>query len=177
MKYAKHLLLAGFAFLALAGCKDDEDSVNINPALLVGDWEPIELYCDDGEAVTNALGLEIKATYSFEGTDFNATLTFTDNPNRYSSSGSLTYDITTTVQGTTETESLTVSDFFGSGEWEINGDVITQFPDDGSPAQSTKILELSEDKLRLRFDQDITEEELGIEVHSTATVFATFVPK
>ena len=164
------LKLLAFASVAIlfTNCDKDDD---INADNLAGTWALTEFRADDGEASFDLLGIPVSFTYSFVGSNFDATTTFTENPNQFTSTGS--YDLTTTTNfaGQIETETTTI-DIDESGTWSISGDKLTQVVT-GDTLEFT-ILELSDEKLRLRLDLDETIIEQGAETHDKATVFTSF---
>ena len=166
--FLKLLAFASIAILFTNCNKDDDD---INSGDLVGTWALTEFRADDGEATIDVFGLPVSFTYSFVGSDFDATTTFTENPNNFTSTGSYSLTTTTDFAGQIETET-TVIDVDESGSWAINGDKLSQFAA-GDTLEFT-ILELSDSKLRLRLDLDETIIEQGAEAHDKATVFTSF---
>lgn len=167
-------ILFKLVFLALVGvlitnCKKDDD----NFASLVGTWNLTDIHTDNGTSTVTFLGIPVTGTYTFHGIDYNATTTFTENPNEFVSSGDYTYLISVNYAGVPQTEIDTIEvSSVNSGEWEINGDKLTQFIAGDSTVLT--IEELTDSKLRVRYDQDVIFEDQGIIVHDKATIYSTF---
>jgi Lipocalin-like domain len=155
--------------LLLMGC-DKEDTTDVSK--VVGNWELTEIYTDDGVSTNTGFGETFSYTYSFYGKDFNTVTTFTENPNTFTSSGSYTVVTTAVIGGLENTVETNVPAFNTPGQWEINGDTFIQTISGNST--EFQILELSDTKLRLRFDEDVTFESGGYVTNNQATVFSTF---
>jgi hypothetical protein len=160
------LFIAVISFLA--SCKKDDDS---NPSV-VGSWELIDIHSDNGVASTTVLGLPVTYTFKLQGSNYNTVTVFTDNPNEFTSTGSYTVTTTLYALGDTTTYMTEVPADPTTGEWSINGDIMTQILA-GDTTEFT-ILELSDAKLRLRLDEDDTFVDNGTVVHEQATIFSTF---
>ena len=168
MKNLSKLILLAMVAVLLTNCKKD-DPVNASP---VGTWKMTDINCNDGRTSFELLGTPVTTTYSFHGTEYNTTTTFTENPNEFTSTGSYKFEITTVFLGQSDTQTTEVDAFAGTGEWSINGDILTQiFAGDTT---EVKILELSGSKMRLRQDIDAVVNDAGTEIHDQATVFTTF---
>lgn len=162
-----------FAVVALGivfnGCKKDDEA---SPGSIPGTWKMTDLHADNGVSTTTLLGQEISYTYSFHGKDYNTFTTFTENPNEFTSTGSYTIVTTINFQGQMSTTETPADVFSGTGTWTISGNTLTQ----GFAGASAdfEILELSDSKLRLKQDQDVTFDDNGSVVHNTATIYSTF---
>lgn len=160
MKSIFAICLFAFSTIMIVSCNKDDDSVEN----LAGAWRMTDIHSDDGVTVANG----ITSTVTYHGTEYNTITTFTENPNEFTSTGSYTFEITTTTLGFPFTQEVTVDAFAGTGTWSIENDVLTQ--DFGGTIQEFEILELTETTMRLKEDVDVT---IG-GVHNTATVFVTF---
>lgn len=164
-------LLYGTALMSmlLMGC-DKEDTTDVSK--VVGNWELIEIYTDDGISTSTGLGETFSYTYSFYGKDFDIVTTFSENPNTFTSSGSYTAVTTIVIDGVENTTETAVPAFNTPGQWSIDGDTFVQTISGNTT--EFQILELSDTKLRLRFDQDVTFESGGFITNDIATVFSSF---
>ena len=169
MKLLHALCLLTLSALLFIGCKKDEDAA---PGSIPGTWKMTDVHADNGVSTSTFLGQEITYTYSFHGKDYNTVTTFTENPNEFSSTGSYTIVTTINILGQITTTETPGDAFSGTGTWSINGNTLTQVFS-GETAEF-EILELSDSKLRLKQDLDVTFDDNGSLVHNTATVYATF---
>lgn len=169
MKRFLKLLAFSLIVLSITNCKKDDDDASV-----VGTWKMTELRTDNGTATFDFLGTPATLNYTFVGSNFNTTTTFTDNPKVWTSAGSYTTAVTTTFLGQTDVTTETVDVDGETGQWDINGDKMIQILD-GDTTEFT-ILELSDAKLRLRLDLDETfiEPGTGTQYHDEATVFTSF---
>jgi hypothetical protein len=115
----------------------------------------------------------ISAIFSSFGKNMDAQLTLTENPNEFTSSGSYTSVITTDVLGQQTTQEVPINNFFGSGNWEINGNIFTATSN--GEESSAEILELTSSLLKMKatFIEEITQQgaiiKTNITVHYTLT--------
>ena len=159
MKIVSLSFFMAFIFMITTGCGKDESTENV----IVGEWRMTETHADNGVVIHDVLGEEKIQTFSYHGTEYNATTTYTENPNQFTSS-----EYTTTYLGTTDTYILQSDAEPGTGQWSMEGD--TLFQTLAGVMKSYFILELSDSKMRLRLDLNTTEGGL----HTTVTAFATF---
>ena len=170
MKSGINFLVCALLLLTVVACKDDDDPAG--PAELVGTWAMTDIHSENGSLEYDFLGTPITSDYEFHGIDYNATTTFTENPNEFTSEGDYTFVITTDFFGQPFIDTINVPVFAGTGQWSINGNQMTQiFAGDTSVFD---ILEFTNDKLRLREDLDVTYLDAGVEYHDQATIFSTF---
>ena len=163
MKTITLSLIIGSAFAITIGCDKDETP----GSAIVGEWRMTETHADNGQVIHDILGEEEIQTFSYHGTEYNATVTFTENPNEFIPAGYYKYEYTTTFLGNTETLILQSTPATGSGEWSINGD--TMFQTVAGVTKEYIILELNDSKMRYRQDLNTTEGGLP----TTATIFTS----
>ena len=154
------LLIACVCTLSICCDKDDESPDNN----IVGEWRMTNTHTNNGVV---DFGNEDQ-TFSYHGTEYNTTTTFTENPNQFTSSGYYKYEYTTTFLGTTETIILQTDAEPGTGTWSIEGD--TLFQTFGGIEKKYVILELNDSELRTRLDLNTIEGGLP----TTATIFTDF---
>jgi len=164
MKNIDLTFIIALVFAISLGCDKDESSGNV----IVGEWRMTETHADDGVAIHDILGEEEIQTFSYHGTEYHATTTFTENPDEFTSSGYYKYEYTTTFLGNTETIILQSDALAGTGQWSIEGD--TLFQTFAGVTKPHVILELNESTLRVRLDLNTIEGGLP----TTATIFTTF---
>ncbi|MEO6131208.1 MAG: lipocalin family protein [Saprospiraceae bacterium] len=164
MKIVNLSFFIAFVLMISIGCGKDEPVHHV----IVGEWTMTETHCNDGVILHDVLGQEEIQTFSYHGTEYNATTTFTENPNQFFSSGYYKYEYTTTYLGDTETTILQSDAILGTGQWSIEDD--TLFQTQAGNMKEFVILELNESKMRLRLDLNTTEGGLP----TTGTVFLNF---
>ena len=103
------------------GCGKDEAVAN----LIVGEWCMTDTHADDGIVVHTIQGQEEIQTFSYHGIEYNATTTFTENPDQFTSGGYYKYEYTTTFLGNTETIILQSDALAGTGQWANEGDTLS----------------------------------------------------
>ncbi len=168
MKITFGFILLILIAISVTKCKKD-DAVNSS---LKGEWKMTDAHCDDGMIVLDPGGLNVSGTFSFQGLTYNATTTFTDNPDQFTSTGSYTALYTTVILGATTMDTIEVPVDSDPGAWSIKGDTLIQ--DINGETTKSIILEMTGSKLRLRNDLDVTVPISGAPAHNTATVFTTF---
>lgn len=174
MQHIYRLLMIGLIAFAVASCDKDDNSAE--QALLAGEWEPIEIYTNNGVNIASSPFGTFTSTYTFEGKDFDVLVVFNENPNTYSSSGTMVYVSIINFMGIEQTIESTVNGFNGSGTWSLNGSILTQVPT-GQDPMDMEVLELSGERLRVKMEIDVTFVDQGVTNRDLATVYATFQRK
>ncbi|MGQ3678324.1 MULTISPECIES: hypothetical protein [Tenacibaculum] len=166
----KILFVFSISFL-LFSCSDSNDLVEISNDDLVGKWNLIELTSN----VTNKFsyqGNTVKSTTSIYGKNYNFSMTFSDNPNEYSTEGSLTIVTETNTNGEVETQEIESGSIMDleSGEWEIKGNKLITKNNDVS--SEIIIDSYTENKLVLKqkINETQTVQGVGVEIVGNATV-------
>ncbi len=167
------LFLACTTFLTSCSNDDDASAIVIDEALIIGEWDLTDFKTENGRTVTNALGETITAEYSSTGRDYNAQLTFSENPKTFLSSGGYTAIVTTTTFGQTVTEEQVIpGDFISGGSWRVeNNQLIVTDINDNDTAFS--VLSQSDDTLIIRHDLNQVIDILGVSVTTTGVVTYT----
>jgi hypothetical protein len=117
-------------------------------ASIVGNWKISDFHGTTSSTVT-VNGSSTTTTSEQQATTFDAFVEFTENPNNYNGSGSITIEMTIdgNPAGTYDSQP------FESGTYEIAGDQITL---DGDPNNTATILTLNDTTLELHFVQETT---------------------
>lgn len=177
MKTIGKLCMALFLITSLVGCSSDDDGGNDTSASLVGTWAVTSLEYE-GSTSFDFLGETVNTDFNGVGQNFDLDITFTENPNEYTTEGSYDVVLDFTVNGMTETETTSVDNLEGEGTWERNGnillidgsiidiDVDVPLADTMEMGEST-ILELTETTLRLgqEVTQEVTQEGITVSVN------------
>ena len=172
MKNAFSALLLVALFIGISmGCKKDDE---VNPDAINGTWNLYELRGEDGVSTTTLFGEVFTYEYKFYGEDFDATTTFTESPNTFESEGTYTAVTITDVNGVIDTTFTPLAAFDEGGTWFIEGNTFHQVL--LGDTTEFEILELNDDKFRLRNDLDIsfTDPLTGATTHDEATVFISW---
>ncbi|MEO5905709.1 MAG: hypothetical protein ABIQ11_03225 [Saprospiraceae bacterium] len=164
MKIVSILFMMAFVLTITTGCGKEKSPGNV----IVGEWRMTETHAINGVIIHDVLGQQEIQTFSYHGTEYNATNTYTENPNEFTASGYYRYEYTTTYLGNTETFNLQSDLTPGVHQWSIDGD--TLFQTSFGLEKKYVILELTDSKLRTRLDLNTTEGGLP----TTATIFTDF---
>lgn len=156
--------------LFFASCSSSDDAPQVNSKDLLGTWNLTEV-TTEGTTKSTGNGVTIESTYTSLGKDYNAKLIFSENPNKFQSSGSYTSVVTTTTLGQESTINVPINNIIGAGDWEITGNTLNTsgYGDDAS----AEILELNESTLKLKIllDKEFTFN--GVSQKTTGIVFYT----
>jgi len=151
MKLTKALLLmvALFGFFAC----DNEDNPSTNTDDIIGNWE-VSAYSYEGTTTTTSGGASFTTDFMGDATDVTASVEFkTDGT--YSSTGGYTISLDYEIGGQTISTPVTISNFIGSGTYEVSGSTLTTTDEDGKTT-ALKIERLEGDDMELEFE--ITQE-------------------
>ncbi len=158
--------------MSFAACQESEDLViDINESELIGSWNLTKLSQDGTIQVP---GVIVPVPVASEGSNFDALVEITDNPNDFSAKGSF---INTTIidiplgDRFEIEEEINLSEFFASGFWNVENGIITV--SQGSIDQSISILQYDGNSVELQFDIVIPVSYNGITVQSNATIDMT----
>lgn len=141
------ILFLGFSF-TLTSCSSDDDGGNTINANIVGTWTLTKLNSESDFGFATATG---------QGKDYDATLTFNDQPNQVFGSGSVVLELTTYVNGialSTDEQLISFENQFETGQWELSGSKLT-LSGEGSQVTAT-VEKLTSNTLIFRYDPDET---------------------
>jgi len=145
----KKLIILFIGFSLLSSCSKDDDN-EPNNGSIVGEWRLSKLNTEMNiaEGVMKSIG---------EGKNYNAFMTFTEEPNQVTSKGSLTL-VQTVYMGSTPlgTEEMPIdfSSYFGAGKWELSGNTLTLSGQ--SSNVSVTITKLTSNTLIFNYNPDVT---------------------
>ncbi len=170
MKNLKKLIFVFSVTLLFISCNNDESVLQIENSQILGTWNLTEL-TEDGTTTTSSQGIDITATFSAYGKNINAEVTFTENPNKFASSGSYTSVITTEILGQQTVQEVPINNFIGSGDWEINGNIMIVTAN--SEESTVEILELNESMLKLKITEEIESSFQSTVINTKVTAYYT----
>lgn len=143
----KYILIISISLFLSCSSDDDGDSDPDNTsAPLAGAWVP-ESYMLTGSVVLATNEINERTLISGSGSEFGATLAFSENPNNYAFSGNFRLLFITTDPAGEETQEVIDAMLSESGTWEQNGNRINFTTDLGDNLQAS-VQELSESSLR-----------------------------
>ena len=168
--YSKFLAFA--LLLVLASCNKDDSSGPSSD--LSGEWKLTDMRCDDGKTSTTVDGQTISGTFTFSGKNYNVTLDL-NSDGSFTSSGSYTQVLKTTVLGQTVTQEVPLNGFSSSGDWSQNGNNLV-FTGSGE-TQTWEIVTESDTEITMKTLVNKTETDAasGAVFKNQATIFATIV--
>lgn len=130
-------------FMGLSSCDEE-----LTPATLVGEWR-LNAVDFAGQADASAGGF----SFTGQGTNMDVLITFTEDPNEVTVTGSYDVQIEYTVLGNTQTIKVDDAAFIGEGIWSLDGNSLTVTANGIS--QSLEVLSLTENSAS--FSIDLTE--------------------
>ncbi len=122
------IFLTLFVSLLLSSCSDNDNSTDltITENELIGDWKITDIYTENGEASITTNGVTLNGTYSMTAKDYNINMSFTDNPKKVTTNGSVTTITSTTFLGQTQTQEQPSGDVPNtSGTWSLNKNILS----------------------------------------------------
>ncbi len=174
MKIFKLLFLSVLVSTMVA-CSSDDDSNDNGGGDTTGDlvatWVG-ETVNYTGTTVTEAQGQSITSEFVGTGYDVDYTLTFGENPNSISSTGSYSVELVTTTLGQTITQNIENLAWSNLGEWSRVGDEVT-FTLNGESDTMT-ITELTDTSLTFTAVVEQVIEQQGITATTTTNLTTTF---
>jgi hypothetical protein len=150
MKITKPLLVS-LAVIFLS-CGDDEDPEPTNDGL-AGAWTATGIDYSGTTVITIPGTTNAPITGNFTGTGKNMalTVTFKENPATFTSDGSYTIALATTISGQTINQDYPFTGFLANGTWVQNGQVLTVTSGPNGPQQAT-IVEQTSTTLIMKWD-------------------------
>ena len=180
MKIFKYFLLTA-ALVFFVSCSKDDDNPGTDSSMVLGEWN-LEEFSYSGSTTATQGDQTVSSTYTGEAYDLDARVIFNSATN-YSTEGSYTIKLTTTVNGQTMVQDYPYSDISGSGTYRVEGNkLITTSnapPDPGlvdpmATAEGT-IVELTANRMVLFAEQVVNSTMQGAEVeirNETLQVFS-----
>ncbi|MCB4800065.1 hypothetical protein [Neotamlana laminarinivorans] len=169
----KNALLFLFTALVFACSGSDDSNTNdVEVNLLLGTWigEDVEY---SGTTSFDYFGTTFETPFTGEAYDVDYTLTFTENPNEFTSEGSYSLEVTTNFLGETITENSEDLEFMGSGLWSQDGNQL--ITTESGVTTIFTIEELTETSLILSNTQTEEFTENDIDYTTTINIEMTFI--
>jgi len=143
----KKLFILFIGFILFTSCNNDDDASPVNSSI-VGEWTLTKLNAKMDIGIAQSVG---------EGKNYNASMSFTENPNQVSSQGTVVLEQKLYMNGThisTEESTIDFTNQFGTGQWELSGNTITMSGQDSSV--SVTVTKLTSNSLIFRYNPDET---------------------
>lgn len=154
--------------LALTSCSSDDGNGGSNTSGdIVGVWIGQDVDYT-GSSTTEFQGQSIVADFVGEAYDVDYTLTFSEDPNEVVADGSYSIELTTTVAGQTQVDTVEDLEFLNDGTWSRSGDELTVVSN-GETSVLT-IVELTDTMLRLATSETEEVTEQGVSITTVVDV-------
>lgn len=167
MKIAKLLLLS--VAVLLFSC--DEDDPMPTSKGMVGTWA-VTAVDYKGSTTTTAQGVNLKADFTGTGKDMNMIATFNETPNTFTTEGSYTIVLKTTMMGQTETEEMPFEGVFSNGTWTLSSNTLTITTPDGE--EKATVIEQTPTTLKFKAVIAETETDMGFTVKTNVEAVYSF---
>ena len=166
MKILSNLLLCALVLCAVSSCQKDDTDI---PITVQGKWGITAVSCQDGIQTVLENGATSGGAFVFEGQSFSSTVEFKSDAT-FTGSGKYTKVFSTLVNGTMQTNSIDADDFAYDGVWEkLDNNLELSHYD----IESFEIVELTANKMRLKFDLNETLEKDQQTIKNVGTVLYT----
>ncbi len=146
------LFLACTTFLTSCS-SDDDSSIVIDPTLAIGEWNLTSFNSEGGALEYTFPGLPTSSTsITATGSDYDMTVTFSEDPKTIASDGSFTLSTAFEIAGVSAPSDETIEGFFDADSWSIEGSTLT-ITEDGD-STTFRITNLTESTMNLETDLD-----------------------
>lgn len=164
----KTWIIAGLAActLGLFSCSHDDNASPESQGIMVGKWKVTSIQYT-GTSVTNVEGEATSADFKGVGKDMSLELTFSQDPNKYTATGSYTISLSTNILGYDFPIDMPITGFMGNGTWMVKGKYIYVTDAQGRRDSST-ITSLDPDHMTVAWGNTQSMIEEGISVQVTA---------
>ncbi len=144
----------------LLACTENKENTNLDVEIsdIVGEWELVEFLLD-GNYTDETLDLPINTEISAVGSDYDFTITFTNNPKDVTAIGSFNSTVTYSSLGSTTSELIVIdtNDKQETGTWNLIGEVLEVIPSSQTDINlegDFKIIEFNDEVMQLQMDID-----------------------
>jgi len=121
----KLFVILVFALTVFNSCSSESsDESNTTDGELLGVWNLVE-FDYSGSSVTDFQGQNFTTTYDAVGSNIDATMEITENPNDLIFSGSYDINLVFSFAGQTQTQVYPVEDVESISSWTRSGDILT----------------------------------------------------
>lgn len=148
----------------------EEDPV----APIIGNWILVNAYIENGTATTVVQGVTLNIEYTSTSSNENVTVTFTENPNEVTSTGTYTANIEFTVLGTQYTDEITSETPLTGGSWTIDDSFLSISTDNPETDGEYEIIEYTNSSLVLKSTINRNVYAGGADLDTTGDLILTF---
>jgi len=174
---SKKLVLVLFLGIVSVSCSTDDEepgvfSGNVKASDIEGVWTVTEFYTENGKINTKISGVDVTANFQSDGKNFkNSKITFTQNPDVVTSTG--TFTNTTTVSYLTFSQTEDSSETIPiAGTWSIANNIVSMGV--APTFLEYTIIDFTQNTLKLKYRYiENVEVVSGITGDATATIFIT----
>lgn len=174
------LILLAFSINLFVSCSNDDSDgpITIDESLISGDWVLSDIISEDGKFTTTISGFPASGDFTTTGSDYTLQISFVETaeeePNTFTSAGGFTAIVAAQIPSQDPIEiEQNFPDFFGSGEWSVNGNTLTTTVQGESQTYEIRELSATTMKLAIPIDESVPYEPLDITVDLTGTIIAT----
>ncbi|MGC6431114.1 MAG: hypothetical protein ACON5F_08735 [Jejuia sp.] len=140
-KTLKQVVLLFMISIAVFSCDENNNEPLDTSGDLIGDWELIG-YTSNGNTSATIQGTNFTTTFTGKALNIDYILTFSENPNKaITENGSFDYEIMTSINGFSDTETTTISNIDSEANWTRNGNVLSFTGDFGSFETNAQVLD------------------------------------
>ncbi len=166
MKILSNLLLCALILCAVSSCQKEDTDL---PITVEGKWEITAVSCQDGVQTVFENGATRGGAFVFEGQSFSSIVEFKSDAT-FNGSGNYTKVFSSLVNGTMQNDSFQANDLAYNGDWEKLDDnlQLTHYN-----IETFEIIELTSNKMQLKFNLNETIEKDQQTITNVGTVFYT----
>ena len=132
-----------------SGNSGGNNGEDVKVSSFVGDWDYTKIDLTNG---TLSFMAQEAGTFTGKGIDINGSVSFSENPNRYTTDVSFTADVAVVAGGQQQNQEIPVDRVQTQGTWTENNGIISLVDDDG-----TKIQVISNTNTQIVFSGNFTE--------------------
>tara|TARA_R110002050_G_scaffold179118_3_gene312387 strand:+ start:21536 stop:22072 length:537 start_codon:yes stop_codon:yes gene_type:complete len=170
----KSLLAFAFIITLFVSCDKEENSENDLTeisAKIVGDWNLVGYDVVDGLISTSIEGMDFSFPTTITGKEYDASLSFSKTPNKYTSSGSFVVLVEFEIQGQSYSQEETIEDFIADGEWALEEGLLIVTTEGEEAAYTIKTL--TDTSFVLEYNLKLNQEIDGVAFTTTGTYTMT----
>ena len=172
--------LSIFVLTLFFSCTSSDDTIIVDTSAkssdLVGTWSLIE-EGQQGSISTTLSGIPVSGTITSVGKDLNTQMTFTENSNNFTATGSYTDVINFSVVGQSLAQqevTIPISDFINQGSWSLDQGILTITQN--NVQKEVRISELTASSLKIEIDiedEQVDYQEFSGKVNTTVKMTFT----
>lgn len=171
---SKVLLFILSTYMIFSCTDSDNTALSITDSDILGTWNITGFSIDDATILTSTNGMSYTTTSNIEGKDYNASISFSENPKEVELDGSITIDAAIGLYGENQAASYAIESLETDeiAIWSIANNLITLTDQNNDHSIVLKVLEYSENKIlcEVSLTESIAENDITVEVAGIAIV-------